>query len=88
MIGIQLAAGQTSGKWTGAFDSYVTLSINGSQFSGTISSSNRARNKTFTGNFSGTVNGGQISAQTIARSDFKNQDGPNELHCTVQLNAR
>ena len=85
---MQLASGQASGKWTGSFDSYVTLTINGSQFSGTISAPNRARTKTFTGTFSGTIAGNQISAQTIARADFKNNDGPNELHCTVQLTAR
>lgn len=87
-IGIQLAAGQTSGRWTGGGASYVTLSIAGSQFSGTISSKNRAGNKTYTGNFSGSIAGNQISAQTIARADFKNQDGPNEMHCTIQLVAK
>jgi serine/threonine protein kinase len=82
---LTLLPGQTSGKWTGPYGSVVALTISGSQFSGTIGSSNRSGSKTYTGNFSGTISGNQISARTVARADFKNNDGPNELHCTIQL---
>ncbi|MCA0303719.1 MAG: protein kinase [Proteobacteria bacterium] len=85
---LQLAPGQTSGRWTGNYGSTVTLTINGNQFSGTIGSKNRSGSKTYTSSFSGTISGGQISAQTVARADFKNNEGPNEMHCTVNLTAR
>ncbi len=82
---IQMPAGQTSGQWTGARGAVVALTIAGNQVSGTFTAKNRTGSKTYSGTFSGTVSGNQASAQTIARADFKNNEGPNELHCTVQL---
>ena len=87
-IPIQLAAGQASGSWTGRNGWIVNVTISGSQLSGTITGKNRSGSKTFSGTFSGTVSGGQVTGQTVVRADFKNNEGPNELHCSVSLSAR
>lgn len=87
-IAIQLAAGQTSGSWTSSRGWVVNLTISGGTLSGTISGKNRSGSKTYSGNLSGTISGGAATGRGLLRADFVNNEGPNEVFCSVSLNAR
>jgi len=87
-IAIQLPAGQTSGSWTSRRGWVVSLTISGGNLSGSISGKNRSGSKTYAGTLSGSVSGSTATAQGMLRADFKNNEGPNEVFCSVSLSAR
>ncbi|SJZ30381.1 Putative peptidoglycan binding domain-containing protein [Enhydrobacter aerosaccus] len=84
-LNVVMAGGKGTASASGRNDSSATITISGNSYSGSIVSYNKNHSKELTGRFSGTISGNQISTQVVIRADFKNQDGPNEMMCTVQL---
>ncbi|MSP76287.1 MAG: hypothetical protein EXR12_09140 [Rhodospirillaceae bacterium] len=83
---IPLNNGQGSVTLRGGNRGSVTITINGSRYSGSIAwSPSSNTSKTLSTSFSGTISGNAISASPHARSDFKGGPGPDDVPCTVEL---
>ncbi len=85
--GLPLDLSSTGGQAaSGSRDSMAfSMTISGTRYSASVKWTVPDPIRSFSGTFSGTVSGERISATTIARSDFKNQAGPPDDQCTLDL---